>query len=142
MNPRFLWVEDDPNDVLLLGREMQEAGLGQPILARDGEEAVRYLAGEGEFGDRVRHPLPSFILLDLRLPRFSGLEVLAWRKEQPVVRRIPAIVLTSSAEQVDIVRAYDLGANAYLVKPLDSRRTVEMLRAVHSFWVQHNRTAE
>ena len=93
----ILAVEDEDDDVALLKRAFSKVGIVNPVtFLSNGESAVEYLHGEGEFGDRATHPLPALILLDLKLPRKSGLDVLAWIREQPVVRRIPVVVLTSS----------------------------------------------
>jgi DNA-binding response OmpR family regulator len=104
----------------------------------DGEEAVVYLAGEGRYADRLRYPLPGLVLLDLKLPRRSGLEVLQWLREQQVLRRLPVVVLSSSREATDIDRAYDLGANSYLVKPVGSDALLGMVRAMDGYWLSHN----
>lgn len=137
-----LLVEDNPNDVLLIRRAFKKAGVENPlVVVSDGEQAIRYLAGEGEYADRDRHPPPAVVLLDLKLPRLSGHEVLAWAKAQPVLRRIPIVVLTSSAEQADVHRSYDTGANSYLVKPVqfdDLLRLVDLLR---HYWVGANEVA-
>ena len=92
----MLLVEDDPNDILLIQRAFAKACLVNPLkVVRDGEEALNYLSGSGEFADRGRYPLPSLILLDLKLPRKSGLEILQWLRQQPALKHIPVIVLTS-----------------------------------------------
>jgi len=139
MSKTLLWVEDDPNDILLGQRAMAKVGLEAPQLVRDGQEAIDYLAGEGKFQDRSQHPCPSVILLDLKLPKLSGFEVLRWLREQPVLRRIPVVVLTSSKESGDINRAYDLGANAYLVKAVDFKELVAVLELIRAFCIKANR---
>ena len=113
-----LHVEDDPNDVLLLQRAFRRAGLTHALqVVTDGDQAVAYLTGQGQYTDRSAHPLPSLILLDLKLPRRSGLEVLAWLRSDPEVKKLPVIVLTSSRLSEDVDRAYALGANSYMAKP-------------------------
>src|SRR5947207_15017530 len=103
----------------MVRRSFTKASLqGTLDVVDDGDKAVAYLAGHGGFADRARHPLPVLLLLDLKLPRRSGLEVLAWVRQQPTLKRLPVVVLTSSEESADINRAYDLGANSYLVKPV------------------------
>jgi len=100
-----LFVEDDPNDVALTQRAFEQAGFVNPLhVVTDGEQAIGYLAGEGRYADRARYPLPILILLDLKLPRVSGFEVLTWLREAPGVRRLPVVVLTSSGQSPDISR--------------------------------------
>ena len=115
----ILLVEDDSNDVLLLQRAFRRAGLTHALqVVSDGDQAVAYLGGQGQFNDRGKHPLPSLVLLDLKLPRRSGLEVLGWiRDQKPEVKNLPVIVLTSSRLSEDVDRAYSLGANSYMAKP-------------------------
>jgi CheY-like chemotaxis protein len=138
MNATILWVEDDPSDVLLIGRAFRKAGLDQPALARDGYEAVSYLSGSGHFADRSAHPFPTLILLDLKLPKMSGFEVLRWIRDHEETSRIPVVMLTSSREGADIDRAYALGANAYLLKSVDHEQLVEALRRLRAFWLDLN----
>jgi CheY-like chemotaxis protein len=141
--PTILLVEDDPNDVLLIQRAFRKANLANPVqVATDGDEAVAYLEGQGEFVDRSAHPLPALVLLDLKLPRRSGLEVLEWMRAQPGLRRIPVAVLTSSRESIDVNRAYDLGANSYLVKPVGIESLIEMVKALDVYWLILNEPPE
>ena len=139
----MLLVEDDPNDILLIQRAFAKACLVNPLkIVRDGEEAFNYLSGNGEFSDRGRFPLPSLILLDLKLPRKSGLEILQWLREQPGLKSIPVIVLTSSKESSDVSRAYDLGANSYLVKPVGFEGLLELVKSIGMYWMILNKTPE
>jgi len=138
MNVPVLWVEDDADDVLLIGRAIRKAGLDQPSLVRDGAEAVAYLSGSEKYADRVAYPLPALILLDLKLPRMSGFEVLSWIRQRSEIRRLPVVMFTSSREACDIDRAYGLGANAYLLKSVDHDDLVEALRRVRAFWLELN----
>jgi CheY-like chemotaxis protein len=139
----ILLVEDDPNDVFLLQRAFRKAGFEHPVQAvGDGEEAVAYLTGAGSYADRAQFPLPLLVLLDLKLPRKSGLEVLAWLREQPALRRLPVVVLTSSREPADVNRAYDLGANSYLVKPLGFEALLDMVKSLNFYWLTLNEHAE
>ena len=132
----ILLVEDNPDDVLLIRRAFKKAGLPHALqIATHGEEAVDYLAGGGSYADRDKHPFPALVLLDLQLPRRSGHEVLEWLRGQEVLRRLPVIVLTSSREPSDINRAYDLGANSYLVKPVSFEALLEMVRVLERFWI-------
>jgi CheY-like chemotaxis protein len=116
----ILLVEDDSNDVLLLQRAFRRAEIDHELhVVNDGEQAMCYLGGVGDFGDRDKHPLPALMLLDLKMPRRTGLEVLAWLRDQPdaSLKKLPVIVLTSSRQSEDIDRAYELGANSYMAKP-------------------------
>jgi len=142
-SPPVLLVEDDSNDVILLRRAFRKANLCDPICSvEDGEEAVGYLSGEGVYADRVRFPLPALMLLDLKLPRMSGCEVLKWLRAQPELRRLPVIMLTSSCDHADVNEAYDLGANSYLVKPTEPQALAELVQTVHSYWIAMNRPPE
>jgi CheY-like chemotaxis protein len=135
----ILVVEDDPNDVLLLRRAFAKAKLANPLqVVGDGDAAVDYLSGAGAYADRSAHPLPTMILLDLKLPRRSGHEVLEWLRAQPSIGRIPVVVLTSSRQSADIDRAYDLGANSYLVKPVQFDGLLEMVKNMNLYWFVMN----
>ena len=117
-NPTILVVDDDDCASLLVSTVFERAGLVQPLqFARDGAEAIAYLSGEGVYQDRVQYPLPTVMLLDLNMPRKNGFEVLAWLRQQPALKRLHVYVLSASSQDEDIRRCYDLGANAYLVKP-------------------------
>ncbi len=132
---RVLLVEDDPNDIVLTRRAFRKAELPEPIaVAEDGEQAVAYLGATGEFADRRAHPLPDLVLLDLKLPRMSGLEVLAWLRKQPGLQRMPVVVLTSSRETADVNRAYELGANSYLLKPVTFDSLAKIVSDLDRYW--------
>jgi CheY-like chemotaxis protein len=132
-------VEDDDNDVVLLQRAFRKSNLLNPLVfLRDGEMARDYLAGRGEYADRAAHPLPVLMLLDLKLPRLSGLELLEWMREQPALRGLPVVILTSSRESRDLERAYALGANSYLVKPVAFEALLELVRAIGLYWLMLN----
>ncbi len=135
----LLLVEDDPNDVFLIQRAFRRANLMMPMdVVGDGDEAVHYLTGQSQYSDRGKYPLPSLILLDLKLPRRSGLEVLAWLRSQPIIRRIPVVVLTSSQEYNDVDRAYEAGVNSYLVKPVTFNALERMISSLDSYWLKAN----
>ena len=134
-----LHVEDDSNDVLLIARAFRKAEVAAQIqVVNDGEQAMHYLSGSNSFSERDRFPLPSLVLLDLKLPRKSGIEVLEWIRSRPGLRRIPVVMLTSSKQTVDINRAYELGVNAYLVKPVNFDGLVDMVKTIDSFWLRLN----
>ena len=135
----ILLVEDNPDEVLLLRRALKMAGSKAPIcVAHDGVEAVEYLSPDGAFSDRTRHPLPWLVVLDLKLPRLSGLGVLEWLRGQDRLRRLPVVVLTSSAEERDVASAYDLGVNSYLVKPSSTAELQELAALIDRYWVSTN----
>ncbi len=130
-------VEDDADQVLFLGRAFAKAAPAKtPALnvCRDGEEAIAYLSGDAEYADRSTYPIPSLVLLDLKLPRKSGMDVLAWIRRDPRVGSLPVIVFSSSSEPRDLQRAYALGVNSYLVKPLDLDGLVTLARGIVAFW--------
>jgi CheY-like chemotaxis protein len=117
-DPIVLLVDDSENDALLMRTVFQRAGFVQPMrLATDGDDAIAYLRGDGRYRDRRQFPLPTTVLLDLNMPRKNGFEVLEWIRQQPDLRRLRVYILSASSRTQDIERAYDLGANSYLVKP-------------------------
>ena len=131
----ILLVEDNPNDVLLIRRAFAKAGVTNPLqVLGDGEKAINYLAGAGDYADRGRFPLPLFILLDLKLPRKTGHEVLAWLRAQPVLKRIPVVVLTSSSMRADVEQCYDGGVNSYLVKPVEFGELTTLMELIRQYW--------
>ena len=132
----ILIVEDDPDDRDLLARAFRKAGVEIPLrFAADGDEAVKFL------GDADVLPRPVVVLLDLKLPRRSGFEVLEWIKRHAVLRRVPVIILTSSRESIDLERAYDLGANSYLVKPARPEDLLRMVEQIDAYWLSLNENA-
>ena len=135
----LLHVEDDPNDVLLLQRAFRKANAQVTIQAvTDGDKAVAYLSGADEFAEREKYPLPSVVLLDLKMPRKSGLEVLAWIRNEQKLRRLIVIIFTSSKHDEDVNKAYDLGANSYLVKPVGFDMLVEVAKLIQQYWMERN----
>ena len=129
-----LLVEDDPNDQLLVQRAFRKAGLQARLeIVADGDAAVARLSDGAA--------TPALVLLDLKLPRRSGLEVLAWAKQREGLRRVPFVVLTSSSEAADLARAYDLGANSYLLKPVDFEALLAMVQALGLYWLTLNEPA-
>ena len=138
----ILLVEDNPDDAELLIYAFAKAGISNPImLLDDGEKAVNYVHGRAGYADRTEFPLPGLILLDLKLPRHSGFEVLEVIRSLEATRRTPVVVVTSSNQEHDIRRAYDLGANAYLVKPVGGDALTTMMSSIRAFWIQLNRAA-
>ncbi len=139
MNPKeyvVLLADDDPNDVFLLQRAFQKTNIANPLrVVRDGEEAMAYLGGQDQYADRQLHPLPVLLLLDLKMPRKSGFEVLRWLRQQSGLKRLPVVVLTSSNQNPDINKAFDLGANSYIVKPGGFDSLVEMVKNLNLYWL-------
>ncbi len=137
--PIILQVEDREEDVYLLQRALQRANLSATVhVATDGQDAIDYLAGHGRYADRRQFPLPYLVLLDLKLPLVMGLDVLGWVRSQPALRRLIIIVLSSSIHEADVQRAYELGANAFLVKPSDMNTLADMCQALKHFWLTYN----
>jgi CheY-like chemotaxis protein len=134
----ILQVEDDPNDIFMFDRAMRKTGFTNPIqVASDGQQAIDYLSGAGKFADRKAFPLPCLVLLDLKLPHVSGLDVLKWIRQQPGVVRV-VLVMSASAVETDIATAYLLGANAYLIKPSEASKLEVMANAIKDFWIAQN----
>jgi CheY-like chemotaxis protein len=141
MNKVFplLLAEDEENDVFFLEHAFQKAQIANPLhIVRDGQEAIEYLAGTGKFSDRVQHPLPGLLILDLKMPRKTGLEVLRWLQVQPVLSRLPTIVWSTSVNLNDIDKAYQYGANAFIAKPASMEATTELARLIKGFWLTFN----
>jgi len=131
---QILLAEDNVNDVELTLSALQECHLANSVeVVRDGAEALDYLYQRGPFAD-AKKALPGVVLLDLKMPRIDGLEVLRQIKSDPVLKRIPVVMLTSSREEKDLVQSYDLGVNAFVVKPVDFTQFVEAIRALGVFW--------
>ena len=138
----ILHVEDDEPYVFLLRLTFERAGITNPLYAvSDGQMAIDYLAGAGAFADRERHPLPCLVLLDLKLPKVGGLEVLKWIREQPELKKLVVVVLSASAQLEDIERAYELGANSYIEKPCALERMQEIAHLLKGWWLGYNHYA-
>ncbi len=135
-----LLVEDDPADVRLIQRAFKKLARELRVIRlSNGDEVVAYLSGEAPYENRVAHPLPCVVLLDIKLPRRSGFEVLEWiRRQRSGLNRLPIVMLTSSRHSADINRAFDLGANSYLSKPSIPGDLEKMLAQVESYWMRLN----
>lgn len=140
MSKIILSVEDSEDDVIFLKRAIKKADITGPLLqvVSDGRTAIQYLEGEGKFTDREQFPLPSLILLDLKLPQMPGFEVLKWIRSQPFYQTFIVVVLTSSDLEEDKDRAYRLGANSYLVKTSSTDELVNMVKLIHRSWLELN----
>lgn len=135
----LLLVEDDPNDQLLMLRSLRR--MNTPMRLRvvsDGDEAISYLKGEGPFADRDQFPLPKITLLDVKMPRRSGFEVLEWIRAQPKGREAVVVMLSSSMQPEDVRKAYHLGANSYLMKPCDPDDLEDISELIVDYWVAKN----
>jgi CheY-like chemotaxis protein len=136
----ILQVEDDANDVFLLQRAFLEVGISNPVqVATDGETAIEYLQGAGVYANRVKYPLPGLVLLNLKLPRISGREVLQWIRSRPGLKRMIVIVFTSAQYAGDIELAYELGASSFVFKPTDFSHYSEIARSLKAWWLRCNR---
>lgn len=136
---KTLVAEDLDSDVMILKRAFAGAGVTAALhFVKDGADAIDYLKGEGAFSNRGQHPLPSMLLLDLNMPQLGGFEVPEWLRLQPELNRMPTIVFTSSDLPEDVNRAYDLGANSYLVKPPRYDQFEETARSLESYWLKFN----
>jgi len=130
-----LLVEDDLNDIFLVKRAFKTAQLETPLqVVTDGEEATHYLSGHGKYADRDAYPLPKLIVMDIKMPRMTGFDVLEWIKNDGTLRRIPVIIVSSSNRPQDIDRAYELGANAYMVKPVNYRAVEHLFESITHYW--------
>ena len=135
---RILLVEDDPRDVELTLTALDDYKLAnEVVVCRDGQEALDYLYSRGKFSDRVNEN-PAVILLDLKLPKVDGLEVLQQIKSDERLRMIPVVMLTSSHEEKDMMRSYKLGVNAYVVKPVDFHEFINAVKELGVFWAVIN----
>ncbi|MDB9529113.1 response regulator [Oscillatoria sp. CS-180] len=135
----ILLVEDDPNDILFIQRAFRQTNAIITLYSvKDGDAAVDYLTGVGEYSDRDRYPIPALVLLDLKLPRRSGTEVLEWIRKKSDMKRMPVVILTSSSERPDVDLSYDLGVNSYLVKPVSFDALSRMVGILDAYWIRLN----
>jgi CheY-like chemotaxis protein len=138
-NAVILLAEDRRDDVLLIRRALAAANVKNPLMVLpDGEETLAYLDGTGDYANRQRFPLPDIILLDLKMPKMDGFEVLRAIKERPHLHHIRVIVLTSSEDIFDVNKAYELGASSFLVKPLEFENFAGLMRTLNYFWLKRN----
>jgi CheY-like chemotaxis protein len=138
----FLLAEDTEADVLFFKRAIEKTGTDLPLaVVTDGQQAMDYISGTGAYCDRTLHPAPSVMLLDLKMPRVSGMQVLEWMKEKGL-QHPKVIVLTSSEETLDVRRAYELGAIAYIVKPVSLEILEKIVKALFGFWKNPHQGSE
>ena len=137
--PTILLVEDIPSDAALIRRSFEKTNVLNPIVwTKNGQEALGYLSGLGQYSDRTKYPLPALILLDLDLPEMTGFELLQWKRSQPNIRRIPVVILTIDSASSTVNAAYDLGANSYLVKPGNPEEVMRVVKIIQEYWLGLN----
>lgn len=135
----ILLVEDSPDDVELTKMALEQQGIvNELVVARDGQEALDWLFREGQYAKRDTDEIPAVILLDLRLPRVDGIEVLRCIRKNDRTRLLPVVILTSSREENDLVRSYELGANSYIQKPVDFEQFSRAVRELGLYWLLLN----
>jgi CheY-like chemotaxis protein len=139
----ILLIDDSENDTILMRRAFIKARLLNPLLAvANGEEAIAYLTGTGKYANRVEYPLPGLVLLDIKMNGMDGFEVLRWIRSQPGLKTLRVVMLTSSNEMRDVNLAYQLGANSFLIKPMDFERFVEISQALSGYWLWMDKAPE
>lgn len=138
----ILLVEDNEDDVFFMQRAIRACGIDLEVqVAEDGQVAIDYLKGTGQYGDRQKFPLPFLIFLDLKMPRRPGLEVLQWIRSSPHLKTMLVLILTTSREDSDVQRAYELGVNSFLVKPPGADQLKELVSLVKSYWLENPQLA-
>jgi CheY-like chemotaxis protein len=141
--PLILLVEDREDDIVLIQKSFKGAKIELALqIVRDGEEAISYLSGTGKYSNRAEYPLPWLVLLDLKMPRVDGFEVLQWIRNEPGLKSLTVVVLTSSEQIWDVNKAYALGANSFMVKPSDFESRTALASLINMYWLQHNRFPE
>ena len=132
---RILMVDDDPNDQFLVQTALEHSGVdGLVRTVKDGEEAIEYLCGRGRYSDRLKYPLPNVIFTDLKMPGMNGFELLEWMRANPRNAVIPTVVFSSSRLEKDVVKAYQLGASSFFVKPHNLKELVRLVRTTSEYW--------
>ncbi len=132
----ILLAEDREDDIVVIRRAFDKGGISNPLfVVRDGEEAVQYLEGGGKFSNRAEYPLPDLLLLDLKMPRMDGFEVLRWIRQRPGLSSLRVVVLTSSENIRDVNVAYHMGANSFMVKPMDFENAIELAKVLRDYWL-------
>lgn len=136
-NSLILYVEDEEADIMMLQFAMQSLQITNPFRAvGNGEEALAYLRGTGPYQDRQQHPVPGLVLLDLNIPRISGMKVLEWVRQEPLFAHLPVLIYTSSDDPKDRERARQLGANDYILKPMGIDKTMSAVQQIKERWLE------
>ena len=136
-------VEDEPSDFLLLRRALSKEWADAPVLwMRDGIHAIDYLRGGGQYGDREKFPMPTLVILDLKLPRLGGLELLEWMGTEPTTTRLPVVVISGSTDPVDASRAYALGARSFFAKPATLAELEALVRSARELCERCSESSE
>jgi CheY-like chemotaxis protein len=131
----YLIAEDDSDTQLLIQRAFKQADLSAPLyFADDGEQAIEYLAGRGQFSDRSRYPLPAILLFDLKMPFKDGFDVLRWIRAHPSFRKLVVIMFSGSSLERDVEQAFDLGVNSFVMKPVSFSELLQVIMAIHHYW--------
>jgi CheY-like chemotaxis protein len=139
----ILLAEDEEDDVLLIQKAFAKADIPNPLhVVWNGQEAISYLKGEGKYSNRDEYPLPELLLLDLKMPRLNGFEVLKWLRAEPSLSSLRVLVLTSSDQIRDVNEAYQLGANSFMVKPSDFEDITQLSRLIEDFWLKASKAPE
>ena len=139
----ILLAEDEEDYVLLIRHAFAKANIPNPLhVVWNGQEAIAYLKGEGKYSNRDEYPLPDLMLLDLKMPRVNGFEVLTWMRAQPGLATLRVLVLTSSDQIRDVNEAYKLGANSFMVKPNDFEDVIQLSRLIQDFWLKTSKAPE
>jgi CheY-like chemotaxis protein len=139
----ILLAEDEEDYVLLIRQAFLRAKIPNPLyVVPNGEEVIFYLKGQGKYANRVEYPLPDLLLLDIKMPRVNGFEVLKWIREQPSLAALRILMLTGSDQIRDVNKAYQLGANSFMVKPYDFGDLSELSRLITEYWLHQSKTPE
>lgn len=139
MPKTILLVEDSEDDAFFITRAFKAVGMVSPFSrVEDGQKAIDYLSAKGSYADRARFPMPSLVLMDVKLPFISGFEVLRWIREQSGFPRLPVVMFTSSNQECDVEKAYALGTNAYLMKPNHGEHYSDVAALIKRFWLDAN----
>jgi CheY-like chemotaxis protein len=133
---KILMAEDSEDDVILFRRALKRVGFENAQFVQDGQEVVEYLQGVGKYADRVAFPFPTWLVLDLKMPRMNGFEVLQWLRKNPACGVIPIIIFSSSALPEDVIRVYAMGGNSYFTKPSQYDKLVVLLELLIKYWCQ------